>query len=492
MDSGSGGAVTTADVVVVGAGASGVLAAAALLRARCSTVLVERDPSWSTGVAYSTRDPQHLLNVPAGKLSAESEHASDFMDWATGRGCGVSAHSFLPRQLYGEYLRHSLAATVRAVHPVPLTKVSGEVIRIDGGCVKRGRLGPLRVELRGGRTVLAAHVVLALGNPPSRALARGVDNVIDDPWSVGSSAQIQPGDDVVIVGTGLTAIDVALTLFGNGHRKPIRMVSRHGLLPRVHDPRGSRPLAVTGIPSEPTARALIAWIRAAIVETDGDWRAVFDALRPHSNDIWRRVPEAERARLLRHAARYWEVHRHRVAPQVGRAVDSLVDSGRLVVSAGSVSRVCRGTRDACRVEVRGAGTVESALETRWVVNCTGPNFDLRDSSAPLIRRLLRSGAARPGSLGQGLDVTCTGALVDRAGHASQRVSVVGPLRRGAEWETTAIPEIRAQAEAVAVEVARATTPGRVPDGSHSHGARVAHVARESVDPRHRLRNVAAM
>jgi uncharacterized NAD(P)/FAD-binding protein YdhS len=276
--------------------------------------------------------------------------------------------------------------------------------------------------------------------------------------------------------SGLTAIDAALTLAGRGHRGPIRMISRHGLLPRMHDPRGPRPLAApNAAPPAPTARALVAWIRRAIADAGGDWRAVVDAIRPLTNDIWRGLPEAERARLLRHTARHWEVHRHRVAPQVGRAVAALVASGGLELSVGTVMRVERGTRDACRVLVRDAQGTHSNLDAAWVINCMGPNFDLRDSASPLIHSLLRSGAARPGPLGQGLDVTRDGSLIDQLGFVSPVVSVVGPLRRGVEWETTAVPEIRAQAEELAIRVGAARRARRVrgarPASPASHGER---------------------
>jgi len=454
-------------VVVIGAGASGVLSAAALLRARHATVLVERDASWSTGPAFATEDPQHLLNVPARMLSADTGHPGDFVEWAAARQPDVSAHSFLPRRLYGEYLRQSLESAAQAARPVAFSRVTAEAITVETACTKHHDRGSVRVELRGGRSLLASHVVLALGNPPSRALARDVDTVIEDPWSIGSSNRIRPDDSIVIVGSGLTAVDVTLTLAGRGHRGPIRLVSRHGLLPRTHAPRPQRVIAVPDWEPAPTARALLAWIRTAIVEAGGDWRGVLDAVRPSTNEIWRRLPDQERARLVRHLSRYWEVHRHRIGPEVGRAVSALVESGRVNLAVGTVTRIERGTHRGCRVVVLDARGAPSTLEARWVINCTGPNFDLRESASLLVRRLFDNGAARPGPLGHGLDVTPDGALIDRSGRVSAVVSVVGPMRRGADWETTAIPEIRMQADALAGRLvsARPATGPRVPPRS---------------------------
>jgi len=51
-----------------------------------------------------------------------------------------------------------------------------------------------------------------------------------------------------------------------------------------------------------------------------------DGLRPHWDMLWRRLPEHEQRRFLQHVARYWEVHRHRMAPQVAATV--VGDDGR--------------------------------------------------------------------------------------------------------------------------------------------------------------------
>jgi uncharacterized NAD(P)/FAD-binding protein YdhS len=275
-------------------------------------------------------------------------------------------------------------------------------------------------------------VVLALGNPPPRPLAGDAGRVINDPWRGCTSTAIRRDDSVVLAGTGLTAVDVALSLVGRGHRAPIRMVSRHGLLPRAHEVRPARPCRPMRSPHPTTARSAIAWLRASVSDANGDWRGVFDAVRPCTNEIWRGLPEREQERFLRHAARYWEVHRHRLAPEVARSVHDLVEAGRIEIARG---------------------TARSASAARWMINCTGPNFDLSVSESPLIRGLLEHGLARPGSLGLGFAVAGDGSLLDGSGEPSAPISVIGPLRRGSEWETTAIPEIRGQSEQLARRIA---------------------------------------
>ncbi|HWY24061.1 MAG TPA: hypothetical protein VNX47_04035, partial [Nevskia sp.] len=53
------------------------------------------------------------------------------------------------------------------------------------------------------------------------------------------------------------------------------------------------------------------------------------------------------------------------------------------------------------------------------------------------------------ALGLGLLTDAQGALLDRDGQASTWLYTLGPARKGQLWETTAVPEIRVQAQALA-------------------------------------------
>ena len=326
------------------------------------------------------------------------------------------------------------------------------------------------LELASGRTLHVDHVVLALGNPPPRRLGDGAAGVIEDPWAPFALDAIGPHDPLVLVGSGLTAIDIALQLFARGRSAPIEMISRHGLLPRVHashTPVSAEPHVV----SAPTARGLLRNFRTAVAEAGGDWQAVMKSIRPRTNELWAALPEPERARLLRHVSRHWDVHRHRMAPQIAAQVEHLIATGRLRVSCGVVTEA-RDLLDPGEVP-HAARRGNRARRDGWVVNCTGPNYDLRGSSDELIRHLLGSGAARPGHCGLGLDATADGRLVGRDGLPSAHLSTIGPLRRGPMWETTAIPEIRSQAEALARPArprAWHRCPGRDPHRNPLHPA----------------------
>lgn len=449
-------------VAIVGGGASGVLTAIHLLRRRASVriVLVEERPLLGRGVAYSTPPEVHLLNVAASGMSAYPDEPRHFLQWARERRSGVHAGSFLPRRLYGEYLEWCLQDEIAAARRrTPFTAIQGRVAGIAAGP------GGAGLRLATGETVWASQVVLALGNSAGPGAAgASAAGPVRDAWDPAALRGLPAGRPVVLIGTGLTAVDVALSLEESGFDGPIHAVSRRGLLPQPHRPT---PVHGTGEPQGPatvvapgTARELVAAVREEIrlaAALDQDWRAVVDGLRPWTEALWAALPEPERARLHRHALRYWEVLRHRMAPEAAGRIEGLRRSGRLQVSAGRIVSVT-ATTGGVAVTIRprrgrapGAASspADVVIDAGAVVRCTGPREHLEAAGDPLLGGLFATGDARPGPLGLGLDVDPDGRLLDRDGAASDSLWPIGPLRRGALLETTAIPEIRVQAAALA-------------------------------------------
>ena len=453
-------------VAIVGGGASGVLTAVHLLRRRVPVrvALVEERSRLGRGVAYSTTCDAHLLNVPAGGMSAFADEPGHFLHWARARRPEAHAGSFLPRRLYGEYLEWCLEEEIAAARRrTPFTALRGRVTAVASGP------GGAALRLAGGDTLWASQVVLAMGNSAAPAPARGPSagpGPLRDAWQADAVADLPPARPVVLIGTGLTAVDVMLSLEETGFDGPIHAVSRRGLFPQPHQAAPSSagvpaPTAAPALPATPErARELVGAIRAEIrlaAALGRDWHGVVDGLRPHTQALWAALPEAERARLHRHALRYWEVHRHRMAPEVADLIERLRRSGRLQVTAGHVVSVT-ATSGGAAVTVRprgarAAGTsspsAEFTLEGGAVIRCTGPRERLDSVGDPLLDGLFAGGDARPGPLGLGLAVDGDGRLLDRAGDPSDTLWALGPLRRGALLETTAIPEIREQAATLA-------------------------------------------
>ncbi|MGW4940219.1 FAD/NAD(P)-binding protein [Actinoplanes sp. NPDC004185] len=404
-------------VAVVGGGCSGVLVTRELLRGGDDDVVLIEPGEPGGGVAYGSARPWHLLNSRAGAMSADPDDPDHFVRWA-----GTTAAAFRPRAEYGRYLRSVLEEADRA-HPGRLR-------------VHRARVAALApdgtVALDDGGVVHADHVVLATGGPA--AARQQIDHpcYVIDPWRPGVLDALPADRPVLLIGTGLTAVDVALTLTADGRRTaPVVAVSRRGLLPLTHT-ADAIPPAVPSLDDCATLRDVVRAVRAAAGEA-GDWRPVVDGLRPLLDQLWTALTPGEQDAFLRHLARPWECHRHRMAPVVAARVVELRNAGLLEIRAGGVAAW--------------PGLADFAA----VVNCAGPGR-LPGAAGPLVGGLLAAGLARVGPHGLGLDIDEAGRLVGAGGRAHDRLWVIGPLRRGARWETTAVPEIRAQARRLVTDL----------------------------------------
>jgi uncharacterized NAD(P)/FAD-binding protein YdhS len=443
------------ETIVVGAGAAGTLAAIHLL-SRPETrrvILVERACRFGRGLAYSTTNPAHLLNVQAGRMSISSAAPEHFVSWLGNRLPSVDQGSYAPRVLYGDYLTDAL--TVAGTHG-RLQTVTGEAVSLstDGALVHVG--------LADGSTLVGSEAILALGNPATAnppfatpELLRS-HRYIPEPWARGSLDRVTSGD-IVLIGSGLTAIDVALTLSG----RPVRLhaVSRHGLLPHAHQDPPSVPVQ-PAIDARPGLSRLICTLRAASAET-GDWRAVIDGLRPRTQRLWQGLTAEEQQRFLRHGASYWNIHRHRMPPEIGDRIAALMQNGRLTLHAGTISGTAeRATAVDVHVKPR-RSRASQTIGASYVINCTGPRLRLFDDPPALVSDLIRQGLARSDHHGIGLETTDHGSLIQADGTPSQQLYTLGTPRRGTLFESTAIPELRAQAEQLATAI-RATRSHREP------------------------------
>lgn len=430
-------------VVIVGGGFSGTLMAINLFRfGGPRTTLIERAPErLGQGIAYGTAHPSQLLNVRAAAMSAFPDDPTHFTRWlAAQAGEGGSPAAFVARTTYGAYLRETLAA-VRAAAGERLTIVGDEVLAIDR------QDGSIRLTLANGETMTADAVVLALGNLPPHT-PPGIDPAVlpadvyvDNPWTQDPAAGLSAGDRVVLVGSGLTAIDMALQLDAAGFGGEILALSRRGLSPRRHVD-GSPPVAGTGDTPDQPLSALVAQIRADAGERG--WRAAVDRLRPVTQHWWARADDATRLRFLRHGRPFWDVHRHRLAPVVADRIDALVAAGRLTFAAGKIADVTPAGMGA-RLRWRPRGQ-DDQIETvaRRIVNCTGPQGDVLRSDEPLLRQLIGGGTIRPDALRLGIDVDEGSHVIAADGTAQPDLYCVGPMTRGGYWEIVAVPDLRRQ------------------------------------------------
>jgi uncharacterized NAD(P)/FAD-binding protein YdhS len=451
----------TRHAIIIGGGASGVLLAYQLLQNpefRFRVTLIERRPEIGRGPAYQTINPEHVLNVRAANMSALPDDPDHFWRWLSNRAGGPlcpDPYCFVPRRTYGDYLASlTTPFTSSESGPARLTIVHGQCVDVVEGSASA------TVMLGDGSCHIGDVAILATGN--ESPVARLPCDV--DPWAPASMA-VDKDTTVLILGTGLTMIDYVLSLLRDGHHGQIIAMSRRGLLAKAH--RRTAPMRIdeSDVPFGTSASGLLRWLRQRIdahMSAGGDWRSVIDAIRPYTQRLWHELPLASRRRFLEHARAWWDVHRHRTAPEVEMRLAHALAAGCLSLMAAKVTGIEPNAAGAL-VRYRQRGRQDTAsLQVGMIVDCTGIVKDPRATGNPVIQRLFEQGLARADALHIGIDIADDCALINRNGIASRRLFAVGPLTRAAFWEIVAIPDIRNQCAELAARLAAICDPTVAP------------------------------
>jgi uncharacterized NAD(P)/FAD-binding protein YdhS len=473
------------NIAIVGGGFSGTALALQLLRRSKDVTVAVIDPAdrRARGLAYGTRYDCHLLNVCSADMSAFSNEAGHFWAWAqknwehwnqqranSAEGGVLTTQpiherSFFPRSFFGEYLT-SLLNDMPAEQKSRLQWIHAEAIGI------RREDSRYTISFNNGAAILADAVVLATGNfLPGHfgisALANS-SRYVHNAWLQSTLADLSDSDEILLVGSGLTSVDMAIALHSKKFRGTIHLLSRHGLLPHCHQRREPLP-RFWDERSPRTIRGLLRLFReqAEGAEASGSsWHAAMDSLRPLVQEIWQSLPLKEQRRFLRHARAYWEIHRHRIAPEISSIFRGMISAGQVKVHAG---RLTNYVEDQSSGEItfreRHSGKEETLRVTR-VINCSGPELNLRKVNSALLQDFFQQGLIRQDTLTLGLDVDRNGALLDPNGVASQQIFALGPARKGSLWETTAVPDLRGQASELADHLLRSVALQEGPAAPH--------------------------
>jgi uncharacterized NAD(P)/FAD-binding protein YdhS len=458
------------DVAIVGGGFSGLMTAIGILRRepRAKVVVLERSPQWAPGIAYGACEPMQLLNVRADRMGAEEADPTEFARWLATRHPGYGAKDFVPRSLFGTYLNETVARGL-APHRERVALSQAGVERLteigDGGfrvvVSPRGEAG-VKSEMR------ARAVILALGLPSARPVWPGdALDALRDPWADDAYEGLDVNDPVLIVGTGLTALDVLVALAARDHRGLLTFVSRNGRFPLPHsDPQPGVPPLVLAVDDLRTPRLALRALRRLAQrcrDLGRPWQEALDAVRPHTTATWQQWDDRERERFLRHLRPYWEVHRHRAPLGVLRVLNDRIASGQARILRGTIGRLSRPLANGsphARASVMVAEPDGSTrrVDAARVFHCIGPAMRVDQSSDPLLRSLLASGAVSTDAASLGLRTDGEGRVRRADGSFDRSLFVLGALRRGELWESTAVPELRLQVDSVAHEVASSLAP----------------------------------
>ncbi|WP_095162018.1 FAD/NAD(P)-binding protein [Pseudomonas sp. Irchel 3F5] len=463
-----------ADVLIIGGGLSGALLAAQLLRqaGRRRVLIIEPRNELGRGEAYSTTHLLHTLNGNAARMSVDPDNVDDLSQWL-GQHIAVGgwpesaeqqvsvAELFPPRGLFGVYARQRLAEAqaAGAQQGSRLEHVQAEAV--DLAVDEQG----VSVSLADGRTLRAARAVLATGMFAAARTTQVSDNTFNnacvDPWNVQAMGPVDPDGRVVIIGSGLTMVDAVVSLQAAGHRGPIEVFSRHGLLPHV---RRQPPAWEDFLAADLSLRSPLQLMRALrnqcrLAQQQGiDWQAPLDTVRVHIGRLWSQASERHKRQFVRHVRPWWESHHHRSPPPGAAVLARLLDEGRLRIHAASLQGVETSAdgHPVVKLRFRGQTQVER-LDAAALINSTGIEYDWRRVARPLPQNLLQRRLIQPGPLALGIAADAQGAVQDAEGRYSRRLFAMGPPLRGLWWESTAVTDVALQAKALAQHLAG---PGR--------------------------------
>lgn len=451
--------MTPYDVAVIGGGFSGTLVAlnATRLAPRPLRVaLLDRRGAFGTGLAYAASHGEALLNVPAGAMGAFPDDPGGFVRWLRDEA-GIEADAlpsapYAPRRLFGAYVGALLAAARHAGHVI-------DPLVADVVDLRRAADGWACIGVDAGAVAVGRHVVLALGTPPPSDPLPGMNGLRRDsryranPWLPLIDLQVESGQSILVLGTGLTALDVIYELVAGGSTSHIYALSRRGGFPLAHAAQPSAPVPFTARPLPTTLRALLREVRAAVAANGGDWRAVIDGLRLDAAELWAGLDAAERRRFMRHLRPFWNRHRHRAPARVLAAKDALVAAGQVELVTGRLVEL-RDAGGALEAVVAANGA-RRTLRVARVVNCTGPGARYAPHDQPLVDALVRRGELCYDPDSFGLRAAADARLVDARGRPHPDLWTIGWPMRGVRFETTAVREIREHARDLAAALVRA-------------------------------------
>ena len=439
----------TRNIAIIGGGISGTLVVLNCLKRSLVPVEIswfDKTNAFCKGLAYSTLQDYHLLNVRAANKSLFPDEAEHFVNWLATCYPTYTAKDFVPRKLFGEYALHTYQALKNSNPLVRVAEYAEEVISIK----KSGQ----------GFSVTASNahrcdrVILAIGNfLPAHPRSKDQEfvsagNYFQNAFDLSLTATAAQQKQVTIIGSGLTMIDTVLSLESNTYTGHITVISPHAYLPQAHH---ENPLpAVNSFIKENTPYTLSGLYALVNVELKKarshnlNPHSVIDVMRPHLQELWYALSHEDKQRFLRHLRHKWGVARHRAPAQSMAVIERLIREKRLTVLKGRI----------CNIKTAGTGfeisyfdhkNAEKLIHTDVLVNCTGPESNPEKLDFPLIRQLLKDGIIAPDKLKYGLNA-------GKDGEISTNMYTLGPPLKGILWESTAVPEIRAQAQKLAAKI----------------------------------------
>lgn len=447
------------DIAIIGFGFSGAMVLYHLVHLSdrpLKITLFEKKNEPALGIAYKTQDPCHLLNVPISRMSALPEDENHFFNWLkeneavwrkidpSFQNLIIDRESFFPRMIYGMYLQWLWQKTVALACSKSIS------INLEKTLVKS-------IDFQNHRFIInqkfsAEKVVLALGLSENRSFFHFSHPQYNEAgWNFDFSNLKKWNKDtqIFLIGSGLTMLDAIASLELKGYQGNYFALSKDGKLPEMHQKLPHNPPSFLDNNSPPKkALALLKKIRASIAkakELGYDWRCVFQELRSSVENFWSALPSEEKKKMVR-LFPIWNRHRHRVPQQYEKILETLKINNRFEIVAGRIQKI-EEIDGKIKVTYQKKGDPEiKTLFSDYIINCTGPEYNILKTENPLIKNLLHNNLAEPNDLGTGL------ALINEIyvkGKAQDRFFLIGHLAFGERIETVAVPELKHDVKKIA-------------------------------------------
>jgi uncharacterized NAD(P)/FAD-binding protein YdhS len=442
-------------VIIIGGGLSGSLLAMQLARSPggSEVVLIEKNPEFlGRGVAYQYDFTHQPLNVVAGGMSLFPDKPLDFVRWLEANHFRynhlidqVSPEAFIPRKIFGDYVLENLEKIQQEVSERLQIRIDEAISIMDFGKRKT-------VVFASGNALHADHVILALGNFPPADLFATHNPVQNDPryfaspWSDRVYSDIKGDEDILLVGSGLTAVDIVLGLIVRKFRGKVTMLSRRGVFPLPHD-LTHQAISIT-VPENYSPRKMLLWVRYLMRKNPAvPWSVIIDGLRPYTQKIWLQWIVSDKQYFLKKIRPYWEIARHRIPSASSERLNNMMEKGQLVLKKGTIEEASVSS-NGIEILYRSESGLNSQVFQK-VINCTGPESNYRKVRFPIIVDLIARGKVKIDELGLGIKCTPEGSIINDQGEVEQGIWCIGPMRKAVLWETTALRELREQSSALA-------------------------------------------
>lgn len=436
-------------IAIVGGGISGTLTVLQFIKQSkkpLSVLWFDTQNKFCKGYAYSTFDEQHLLNVRASNMSVFADEPNHFTDWLMQFHPNYTAKDFVPRKIFGEYVLFTFENLKHSNPQVSISQIAEEVKSI----FKKND----EFELTSHTNYVAQKIILAFGNfLPAHPKSLSTDFIFSkyyfqNAFNVQLTQNIATCKNITIIGSGLTMMDVVVSLAHYNYKGKIHIISPHAYIPQAHQ-ENPLPSVNSFIEKDKTYSLfeIFSIVNKQLKKAKKEQmslHSVIDVMRPFLQDIWFNFTLSDKQQFLRHLRHKWGVARHR-APQQSLAIfEHFIQINQLFLIKGRVFDI-KTIENGFHLFYTNPQNQRASLKTELLINCTGPESNYATLKSPLIQALIKDAIVAPDSINYGLNAKKDGVL-------GENIFTIGPPLKGILWESVAVPEIRVQAHKLASKI----------------------------------------